>query len=165
MPPRRQGKKGPCQRHRAAERDFGPEAPVGWVYSLSKYFFVVGLTLILVGCARPNNVRTYKSPYAGLYYTVEDYYASGPASDTNKVYAHFDHDGKTAKLLVLEGENLTVTGIVWATPSDATLCVNDGITSLFRNEVTLFSGDASMSIHNHLQERCESTNAVSARGN
>jgi hypothetical protein len=108
----------------------------------------------ITGCAKPNAVATFRSPTDGLFYTVETYYGSGPASDTNRVYAHLERNGKAKKILVLEGENLTVTKITWNSSHDATLCLDGGITGTFRSEVTLISGNASETIQNHLQEHC-----------
>jgi hypothetical protein len=107
---------------------------------------------------------TFKSSTPGLFYTVEIFKNGGPTSDTTRVYAHLERGSKAKKLLVLEGENLTVTKIVWANSHDATLCLDGGITSTFRNEVTLLVGDApedSETITNHLQEHCASTSTIS----
>ena len=114
---------------------------------------VVLLTsLVLLACAKPNAVRTFNSPTEGVFYTVETYYGHGPSSDTTRIYANLGRDSK--KVLVLEGENLTVTNIMWEGQHAATLCLDGGITSTFRNEVTLISGGISETMHNRLQEHC-----------
>ncbi|MDP9053422.1 MAG: hypothetical protein M3N93_03850 [Acidobacteriota bacterium] len=110
--------------------------------------------VFMSGCSKPNAVTTFKSPMDGLFYTVETYYGSGPASDTSRVYAHLERDGKSRRMLVLEGDNLTVKKITWNSPYDATLCLDGGITGTFRSEVTLISGSTSETIQNHLQEHC-----------
>jgi hypothetical protein len=124
------------------------------------------LMLFLVsGCSKPDEVTTIKSPTEGVFYTVETFKAGGPTSDTTRVYAHMERHGKDKKLLVLDGENLTVTKIIWNNPHDATFCLNGGITNTFRNEVTLIVGDTpddSETIHNHLSEHCDSTSTTSS---
>jgi len=110
----------------------------------------------MTGCSKPNAVATFKSPVDGIFYTVETYYGSGPTSDTGRVYAHLERDGKAKKMLVLEGENLTVARITWESPHVATLCLDGGITGAFRSEVTLISGSTSETIQNRLQEHCSS---------
>jgi hypothetical protein len=110
---------------------------------------------LLSGCSKPDSVTTIKSPIEGMFYTVEISKAGGPTSDTTRVYAHLERNGKAKKILVLDGENVKVARIIWNNPHDATLCLDGGITDTFRNEVTLIVGDApndSETIHNHLQE-------------
>ncbi len=109
------------------------------------------------GCAKPDRVITIKSPTVGVFYTVETFKAGGPASDTTRVYAHFERNGEAKRLLVLEGGNLTVKKIIWNDPHDVTVCLDGGITETFRNHVTLIVGDApddSETINNSLQEHC-----------
>ena len=94
---------------------------------------------------------------------METFKAGGPTSDTTRVYAHFERNGKAKKLLVLDGENLTVAKITWSNPHDAILCLDGGITDTFRNQVTLIVGDApddSETINNHLREHCDSTSTI-----
>jgi hypothetical protein len=121
---------------------------------LSALYFVVGL---LTGCAKPDHVTKMKSPLEEVFYTVETYYGRGPSSDTNRVYAHLERNGKKKKMLVLEGENLTIAKITWDSPHEATLCLDGGITVTFRSEVTLIAGNTSETIHNRLQEHCDAT--------
>jgi len=122
---------------------------------LSALYFVVGL---LTGCAKPDHVTKMKSPIEGVFYTVETYYGrGGPSSDTNRVYAHLERNGKAKKMLVLEGENLTIAKITWDSPHEASLCLDGGITATFRSEVTLISGNTSETIHNRLQQHCDAT--------
>ena len=114
---------------------------------------VFGLVL-LAGCSRPDKVVMSKSPTEGLFYTVEEYYAGGPVSDTDRVIAHFERNGKSSKMLVLEGGDLTVKDLRWNSPKDVTLCIHDGFTETFRNQVTLFAGGVSVTVRNHLDEHC-----------
>jgi hypothetical protein len=110
--------------------------------------------ILLAGCSHPDKVVTSKSPTEGLFYTIEEYHAGGPVSDTDRVYAHLERNGKSSKMLVLEGGDVTVTSVRWDAPSDVTLCMDGGITNTFRNQVTLFAGDASVTVNNHIDEHC-----------
>jgi hypothetical protein len=114
----------------------------------------------IAGCARPDQVTTIPSPVDGVFYTVETFYGHGPTSDTKRIYAHLQRNGRAKRLLVLEGENLTVTKVNWDGPHDVTLCLDGGITSTFRNVVTLILGNASETIRNHLLEDCKPTSKV-----
>ncbi|WP_433972226.1 hypothetical protein [Tunturiibacter lichenicola] len=116
-------------------------------------FIVVGA----LGCGKPTIVETYKSPIDGVFYTVETTREHTPVSDTNRVYAHLERHGKSKKLLVLDGGDLTVGRVIWINPHEVNLCIDGGITDTFRNEVTLIIGDGpadSETIHNHLLEHC-----------
>jgi hypothetical protein len=130
---------------------------------MKKYYLNPGIFLaliLLLGCWKPDSVLTVKSPTDGFFYTVETSKAAGPTSDTTRVFAHLERGGRAKKILVLDGENMTVEKISWNNPQDVTLCLAGGITDTFRNEVTLIVGDTpkgSATIHNHLQENCEST--------
>ncbi len=137
------------------------------VPTMKKYCLTLGIFLapiLVLGCGKPDSVVTVKSPIEGVFYTVETSYAAGPTSDTTRVYAHLERGGRPRKILVLSGENMTVAKISWDNPHDVTLCLADGITDTFRNEVTLIVGNApedSETIHNHLQEHCDSSSTIS----
>jgi len=117
------------------------------------------LSLVVSGCARPAKVTTFESPKAVVFFTVETY-DGGPGplgSDVTKVYAHFERHGKSTRILVLEGDSLTVSKIIWNTPHDDSICLDGGITDTFHNQVTLILGDSqedSETIRNHLDEHC-----------
>jgi hypothetical protein len=135
------------------------------LYLLPTVYLVV---VLMSGCAKPDSVTTIKSPIEDVFYTVETFKASGPTSDTTRVYAHLKRNGRDKKLLVLEGENLTVATIIWKNSHDATFCLDGGITDIFRNEVTLIVGDTlndSETIYHHLRERCDPTSSTSSSGN
>ena len=112
------------------------------------------IVVLFTGCAHPDKVVTSESPSDGLFYTIEEYHAAGPVSDTDRVYARFQRHGKSSKMLVLDGGDLTITSIRWTTPTDVTLCVDGGVTNTFRNQVTLFAGDESLTVNNHIDEHC-----------
>ena len=110
---------------------------------------------IISACAKPDSVETIKSPTEGLFYTVEGFNGIGPAdSDSTRVYARFRHGGESDKELVLEGTNLTISQVTWDGSHDVTICVQRGVTSIFRNEVTLRIGRNWEQVHNHLRENC-----------
>ncbi|MGH9542538.1 MAG: hypothetical protein ACRD2H_11725 [Terriglobales bacterium] len=117
------------------------------------------MNLVVSGCARPGKVETFRSPTAGVFVTVETY-DGGPGplgSNIIKIYAHFEHLGKSKRMLVLDGDGLIVSKIIWNTPHDDTICLGDGITDTFHNRVTLILGDnqeESETIRNHLDEHC-----------
>ncbi|WP_133166886.1 hypothetical protein [Solimicrobium silvestre] len=124
---------------------------------MNRYFFSLMLCILLslvLGCSKPDQVKTIKSPTDGIFYTVEIYHEHSPVADGTRVYANLERHGKVERMLVLEGGDLTITDINWNGPYDATLCLNGGITDTFRNEVTLISGDTAVTIHNYLHENC-----------
>lgn len=117
------------------------------------------LVLILLGCAKPDRVERVSSPTDGVFYTVE-YFGNGPlVSDFTRVYAHLERGGKSDKKLVIDGDYLEFSKIVWDSPHDVTLCMQRGTTNTFRNEVTLSAGNASETIYNHLREVSRSGSA------
>jgi uncharacterized protein YceK len=134
---------------------------------MKKSYLLLAVCLVVTlmsGCSKPDSITTIKSPTEGLFYTVEIFKAGGPTSDTTRVYAHLERNGKAKKMIVLDGENVTVSKIRWNNPHDTTLCLDGGITDTFRNEVTLIVGDTpddSETIHNHLREHCDSTSTIS----
>src|ERR1700730_3928155 len=74
---------------------------------------------IVIGCAKPDRVAVFKSPDPELFYTVEMYNGHGAASsDFTRVYAHLEHDGKTDKKLVLDGEYLIIGKVIWVSVND-----------------------------------------------
>lgn len=112
------------------------------------------LAVLLAGCSRPDKVLNFPSPAEGLAYTVEEYHAGGPVSDTDRVVAHLERSGKSGSILVLDGGDLTVKAVRWNSPGDVTICIEGGITNTFRNQVTLFAGESSVTVRNHLDENC-----------
>jgi hypothetical protein len=119
---------------------------------------MVFLSLAMAGCAKPNKVWVSESPTKGLFFTVETYYGRGaPSPDITKVYAHFERHGNSGRIAVLEGEDLTVSKIVWNAPHEDTICIDRGFTDTFRNQVTLIVGNSlqdSVTIHSRLREHC-----------
>lgn len=117
--------------------------------------FVAAMT----GClSKPDSVKSFPSSNKEVFYTVETSRGIGPtSSDYTRVYAHFSHGGKTTKKIVLSGENIENSAIIWISPTDVDMCVPDGLTDAFRNQVTLITGNdpsSSYTIHNHFREQC-----------
>jgi hypothetical protein len=116
---------------------------------------------IVTGCAKPDRVAVFKSPDPELFYTVEMYNGHGAASsDFTRVYAHLERDGKTDKKLVLDGEYLLVGKVTWVSANEVNLCISEGLTNSFRNEVTLSAGSLSKTIRTHLRENCKWANGT-----
>jgi hypothetical protein len=121
------------------------------------YYSVAVLAAIAIcsGCAKPDHVDHVESPTAGLFFTVETRYGRGAMSpDVTRVYAHLEANGKSDRQLVLDGEYLEKTKIIWLSSSQVTLCIPDGYTDSFRTYVTLRAGAMSETIRSHLQEHC-----------
>ena len=76
------------------------------------------------------------------------------SSGSTEVYANFTVAGKNHRELVLRGVYLNIDSLIWGSPNDATICLKGGITSIFRNEVTLNADASFVTVHNHLAERC-----------
>ncbi|WP_348266809.1 hypothetical protein P8936_12905 [Edaphobacter paludis] len=120
---------------------------------------ILPLMATMTGClSKPDSVKTFPSPNKEVFYTVETYRGIGLATgDDTRVYAHFSHGGKSRKQVVLGGENIENLAIIWTSPTDVDMCVIDGLTDTFRNQVTLITGDdpsSSYTIHNHFREHC-----------
>ena len=55
----------------------------------------------------------------------------------------------------MEGENITIGRLTWNNPHQAMICLDGGITDVFRNQVTLIVGDSvadSETVH-HITQR------------
>ena len=131
----------------------------GWIRVTRTRCLVTTLCVALslaLGCARPDHVESIKGPVEGVFYTVETFYGHGAiASDFTRVYAHLERNGKSDRQLVIDGEYLEFSKIIWVGPHDVTLCMKGGFADSFRTQVTLTVGNASETIHNHLEEHCQ----------
>jgi hypothetical protein len=109
---------------------------------------------ILIGCCKPDKITTVRWPNEEVFFTIETSIGHGAIStDYTHVYAHIARNGKTDKKEVLSGENLEIAKIIWTEPDEATVCLVDGITVIFRNYVTLSINDGrSRTIRTYLQE-------------
>lgn len=114
--------------------------------------------VLLSGCTKPDRVVRVNSPRAGVFLTVETWHGRGAISnDFTRIYAHFESNSKSDKELLLDGEYIEGTTVVWLNPSEVTFCVPSGSpTDHFANNVTLVAGDESWRIHSRLQEHCNS---------
>src|ERR1700682_1559729 len=124
-----------------------------------KKIYLPGLILlqfsIVIGWPKPDRVAVFKSPDPELFYTVETYNGQGAVvSDFTRVYAHLERDGKTDKKLMLDGEYLIIGKVTWVSANEVNLCVSEGFTNSFRNQVTLSAGSLSKTVRTHLQENC-----------
>ena len=116
-------------------------------------------SILVLGCiSKPDRVTRIESPSNAVVYTVETTSGLGPPSaDYTRVYARITNNRLTTKQLVISGEYIEHSAITWTSPTDVEICVDQGITDTFRNEITLTTGDnpsSSITIHNHLKEHC-----------
>jgi hypothetical protein len=117
----------------------------------------------IVGCSRPDKITTVASPRPALFYTVETTSGDGPmSSGSTEVYANFRDGSKTRRMLVLRGLYLQISSIKWNSPDDVTMCLAGGITSVFRNQITLNGENTYVTVHNHIDERCNSASTISS---
>ena len=129
------------------------------LYRLLVVLITAGIFAGCVDIVHPDSVQRFDSPVAGLFVTVETWYGRGAiAPDFTRVYAHLKANGKTDRELVLDGEYLEKTKVIWSSPTEVTLCVettyHEGYTDHFRSYVTLSVGGVSKTIHSHYQGRC-----------
>ena len=111
--------------------------------------------LAIAGCSRPDKISTIASPRPGLFYTVETKSGDGPmSSGSTDVYANLRDGSKIRRMLVLRGLYLQISSVKWNSQDDVTLCVTGGITSIFRNQITLNGEDIFVTVHNHFSEQC-----------
>ncbi len=123
-----------------------------------------GLLLLVAACAKPDAAIRVNSPTPGVFITVETYHGHGAIDDDYTwIYAHLEAHGKSDRRLVLAGEYLESTAVMWASDSEVTFCIPDGYTDRYSNYVTLEAGEAWLTIHSHLREDC-STRKTDAPG-
>ncbi len=113
----------------------------------------------LAGCGKADEIQRFDSPEAGLFFTVETRYGRGAVSpDFTRIYAHLEANDKTARELVLDGEYLQETKVIWLSPTEVALCLEkghrEGYTDHFRTYVTLNAGGVGRTIHTRFQEHC-----------
>ena len=138
------------------------------------YFFLILLSVLIFGSGcyspdrNPDDIATVKLPIDGIFYTIETYYGHGLAiaPDITRVYAHLERAGKSIKILVLEGEDLTVK-ITWDkdNPHEVRFCTT-GFIGIFQNIVTLIVGDtpgSSVKIHHNLKDCCDSSGCCDSK--
>lgn len=103
----------------------------------------------------PDTIRTTNSPEKGLFVTVETYHGNGPVdNDFTNIYVHLVWDGKSDKASVLSGEYIEGSKIIWLDRANLRICVSEGLTSTFRNQVTLGDPGHYRTVHVHLADRC-----------
>ena len=115
-----------------------------------------GLALVGVGCAPPDDERIVRSPMAGVSIRAETFYGRcAVCSDNTNIYAVSTRAGREARQLILTGEYLQDAGYRWDGVRHLVICLTDGYTGEFHNEVTLETGDgAALRVHSSLVEDC-----------
>jgi hypothetical protein len=123
-----------------------------------RIYFVVCLSVIvfgILGCSRPDKITIIASPRPALFYTVETVSGDGPmSSGSTEVYANLRDGSKVRRVLVLRGLYLQISSVKWNSPDDVTLCVAGGISSVFRNQITLNGENMFVTVRNHFAEQC-----------
>ncbi len=90
----------------------------------------------------PDSVRTINSAENGLFVTVETYHGQGAVdNDFTSIYVHLAWGGKSYKDLLLNGEYLESSKITWLDRENVRICLSEGLTDTFHNEVTLGDPD------------------------
>jgi len=111
--------------------------------------------LVLSGCSKPDEVRTIKSPEADLYLTVETNHGSGAiSSDFTRLYAHLGEGDGAARELVLDGDDLAVSKVIWREHGDMIVCLSGGFTNTFHNEVAIGGPENHRTLHVSLAKGC-----------
>ncbi len=120
-----------------------------------------GLLVLVAACAaKPDAVVRVNSPTPGVFITVETYHGHGAIDDDYTwIYAHLEAQGKSDRRLVLAGEYLEGSTVMWASDREVTVCIPDGYTDRYNNYVTLEAGKAWLTIHSHLREDCNTRKA------
>jgi hypothetical protein len=109
---------------------------------------------LIAGCAKPDVVKIIQSPKDGLYLSIETFQGHGPvSSDDTAVYVRLHRNGEADKQRVLSGENLSITA-AWTGPDTVTLCLAEGITAEYRNEVTVRANNGYETVHVLLKDKC-----------
>jgi hypothetical protein len=103
----------------------------------------------------PDAVRTVNSGENGLFVTVETSYGKGAVNnDFTSFYVHFVGAGTAYKDRVLDGEYLERAKVIWLDRENVQICLPQGLTGTFHNEVTLGDPAHNRRVHVHLVERC-----------
>jgi hypothetical protein len=112
--------------------------------------------IFALGCqSRPTRVVRFDSPSPHLFYTVEIWEQSGAiSSDFTRVFAHFDHDGHSDKVMFLDGAYLQLKSVRWAGENEATICISEGRINSFNETLTLKAGGISHTVRNFLDPQC-----------
>jgi len=117
--------------------------------------FLLPLCLFL-GCKmKPTKVTRFSGPSTEVFYTVETWEDNGAiSSDFTRVFAHFEHNGKSDKVMFLDGAYLALSSVRWSGKDEATICISEGRVNSFKDTLTLKAGGESYSIRNRLDPAC-----------
>lgn len=109
------------------------------------------------GCARaPRTVVVARSDDPSVYVTAVTDHAVSPAdSDFTRFYAHLVVGKRSDRVLLLDGQYLQDTRVLWHGHSQVTFCnIAEGYTLLFRNRIMLSVGQVSQTIDARLENWC-----------
>ena len=110
----------------------------------------------LPGCrVKPSKVITFHGPSPEVFYTVEVWEDSGAmSSDFTRVFAHFEHNHKSDKVMFLDGAYLIVGDVRWNGKNDATVCLSGGRVNSFNESISLRAGGSTYDIRNRVDQNC-----------
>lgn len=112
--------------------------------------------LLFLGCKmKPTKVTRFPGPSSAVFYTVEVWQDSGAvSSDFTRVFAHFDYNGKSDKVMFLDGPYLTLSSVRWNGKNEAIICISEGRVNSYMENVSLHAGGATYEVKNHLDPGC-----------
>jgi hypothetical protein len=112
------------------------------------------LLLLLGWRAKPTKVVNFPGPSPEVFYTAEVWEDNGAmSSDSTRVFAHLNHDGRTDKQVFLDGPYLAVSGVKW-NGSHATVCLSEGRVKSFHREISLHAAGETYEIRNQIDQNC-----------
>jgi hypothetical protein len=119
--------------------------------------FIIIQCVLVVSCSRrPGRVDTFNSPDDEASIIVEMYDGQGAiSSNYANVYLMARHENKSSRLLILSGEYLVLSNVIWINNSEVYLCMSAGSTATFRNEATITIRNWPRTVRSHLLEHCQ----------
>lgn len=110
----------------------------------------------VIGCrSRPTRVVRFNGPSPNLFYTVEAWEQGGAiSSDFTRVFAHFEQNGKSDRVMFLDGAYLQLSSVRWTGANEATICIAEGRVNSFKETVTLKADGVSHAVRNLLDPKC-----------
>jgi hypothetical protein len=121
---------------------------------LRKLQAILIIILVLTGCKKPSETRTYNS--AGkLSYRVDLYGGNGAiAPSSTAVFAVLKTGAGSSEKLVLSGTYLDIKTIAWQSEGQGTICLSGGYTETYRRIVALSVGSETKAVYTHLSDSC-----------
>jgi hypothetical protein len=115
-------------------------------------------TLFVAACSKTSTEVTELSvPDSSLKLTFSAGRGGGPLVADSSELTMSLHKGKESDSeVVLSGIYITLKRVTWDNPHNATICIDGGYTSTFRNNITLNANDQHYSypVHFALREDC-----------